>query len=55
MKLLQCYVDNIITTALMEDINYIDAAADNLIVSEEKLFVNLTFFFFNIWINVYYS
>ena len=31
MKLLQCYVDNIITTALMEDINYVDAAADNLI------------------------
>ena len=34
MKLLQCYVDNIITTALMEDINYIDAAADNLIPPE---------------------
>lgn len=31
MKLLQCYIDNIITTALMEDINYIDVAADNLI------------------------
>ena len=31
MKLLQCYIDNIINTALMEDINYIDAAADNLI------------------------
>lgn len=31
MKLLQCYIDNIITNALMEDINYIDAAADNLI------------------------
>lgn len=31
MKLLQCYIDNIITTALTEDINYIDAAADNLI------------------------
>ena len=36
MKLLQCYIDNIITTALMEDINYIDAAADNLIPSEHK-------------------
>ena len=36
MKLLQCYVDNIITTALMEDINYIDAAADNLIPEEHK-------------------
>ena len=34
MKLLQCYIDNIITTALMEDINYIDAAADNLIPPE---------------------
>ena len=34
MKLLQCYIDNIITTALMEDINYIDAAADNLIPEE---------------------
>lgn len=31
MKLLQCYIDNIITNAIMEDINYIDAAADNLI------------------------
>lgn len=38
MKLLQCYVDNIITTALMEDINYIDVAADNLIPSEHKSF-----------------
>ncbi|MDE6538831.1 MAG: carboxylating nicotinate-nucleotide diphosphorylase [Ruminococcus sp.] len=36
MKLLQCYVDNIITTALMEDINYIDVAADNLIPDEHK-------------------
>ncbi|MBE6863232.1 MAG: carboxylating nicotinate-nucleotide diphosphorylase [Ruminococcus flavefaciens] len=36
MKLLQCYVDNIITTALMEDINYIDAAADNLIPEDHK-------------------
>lgn len=36
MKLLQCYVDNIITTALMEDINYIDAAADNLIPPEHE-------------------
>lgn len=36
MKLLQCYVDNIITTALMEDINYIDAAADNLILPEHE-------------------
>ncbi|MDE5583412.1 MAG: carboxylating nicotinate-nucleotide diphosphorylase [Ruminococcus sp.] len=36
MKLLQCYVDNIITTALTEDINYIDAAADNLIPPEHK-------------------
>lgn len=36
MKLLQCYIDNIITTALMEDINYMDAAADNLIPSEHK-------------------
>ena len=36
MKLLQCYIDNIITTALMEDINYIDAAADNLIPAEHK-------------------
>lgn len=34
--LLQCYIDNIITTALMEDINYIDAAADNLIPPEHK-------------------
>ncbi|MDE5835008.1 MAG: nicotinate-nucleotide diphosphorylase (carboxylating), partial [Ruminococcus sp.] len=36
MKLLQCYVDNIITTALMEDINYIDVASDNLIPEEHK-------------------
>lgn len=36
MKLLQCYVDNIITTALMEDINYIDASADNLIPEEHR-------------------
>lgn len=36
MKLLQCYVDNIITIALMEDINYIDAAADNLIPEEHR-------------------
>ncbi|MDE6775798.1 MAG: carboxylating nicotinate-nucleotide diphosphorylase [Ruminococcus sp.] len=36
MKLLQCYIDNIITTSLMEDINYIDAAADNLIPPEHK-------------------
>ncbi|MDE5862697.1 MAG: carboxylating nicotinate-nucleotide diphosphorylase, partial [Ruminococcus sp.] len=36
MKLLQCYVDNIITTALMEDINYIDASADNLIPEDHK-------------------
>lgn len=36
MKLLQCYIDNIISTALMEDINYIDAAADNLISPEHK-------------------
>ena len=36
MKLLQCYIDNIINTALMEDINYIDAAADNLIPPEHK-------------------
>ncbi len=36
MKLLQCYIDNIITTALMEDINYIDAAADNLIFPEHR-------------------
>ena len=36
MKLLQCYIDNIITTALMEDINYIDEAADNLIPEEHK-------------------
>ncbi len=36
MKLLQCYIDNIITTALMEDINYIDAAADNLISPEHR-------------------
>lgn len=36
MKLLQCYIDNIITTALMEDINYIDAAADNLIPPEHE-------------------
>lgn len=36
MKLLQCYIDNIITNALMEDINYIDAAADNLIPPEHK-------------------
>ncbi len=36
MRLLQCYVDNIITTALMEDINYIDAAADNLIPTEHE-------------------
>ncbi|MDE7137012.1 MAG: carboxylating nicotinate-nucleotide diphosphorylase [Ruminococcus sp.] len=36
MKLLQCYIDNIITSALMEDINYIDAAADNLIPEEHR-------------------
>lgn len=36
MKLLQCYIDNIITTALMEDINYVDAAADNLIPEEHR-------------------
>lgn len=36
MKLLQCYVDNIITTALMEDINYIDVSADNLIPEGHK-------------------
>ncbi|MBQ3884785.1 MAG: carboxylating nicotinate-nucleotide diphosphorylase [Ruminococcus sp.] len=36
MKLLQCYIDNIIKTALMEDINYIDAAADNLIPADHK-------------------
>ncbi len=36
MKLLQCYIDNIINTALMEDINYIDAAADNLIPPEHQ-------------------
>ncbi len=36
MKLLQCYIDNIITTALMEDINYIDAAADNLIPENHR-------------------
>ena len=36
MKLLQCYIDNIITTALMEDINYIDAAADNLIPEDHR-------------------
>ncbi len=36
MKLLQCYIDNIINTALMEDINYMDAAADNLIPPEHK-------------------
>ncbi|MDD6058773.1 MAG: carboxylating nicotinate-nucleotide diphosphorylase [Ruminococcus sp.] len=36
MKLLQCYIDNIITTALMEDINYTDAAADNLIPEEHR-------------------
>lgn len=36
MKLLQCYIDNIITTALMEDINYMDAAADNLIPEDHR-------------------
>lgn len=36
MKLLQCYIDSIITTALTEDINYIDEAADNLIPPEHK-------------------
>ena len=36
MKLLQCYIDNIITSALMEDINYIDAAADNLIPEDHR-------------------
>jgi hypothetical protein len=36
MKLLQCYIDNIITTALMEDINYIDAATDLLIEEEQQ-------------------
>ena len=36
MKLLQCYIDNIINTALMEDINYIDEAADNLISPEHR-------------------
>ncbi len=34
MKLLQCYIDDLIKTALMEDINYMDAAADNLIPPE---------------------
>ncbi len=33
---MQCYIDNIINTALMEDINYIDAAADNLIPPEHR-------------------
>lgn len=36
MKLLQCYIDNIINTALAEDINYIDAAADNLIPEDHR-------------------
>lgn len=36
MKLLQCYIDNIINTSLMEDINYIDEAADNLISPEHR-------------------
>ena len=36
MKLLQCYIDNIINTALMEDINYIDEADDNLISPEHR-------------------
>lgn len=36
MKLLQCYIDDLIKTALMEDINYMDAAADNLIPPEHK-------------------
>ena len=36
MKLLQCYVDDIIKTALLEDINYIDVSADNLIPEELK-------------------
>ncbi len=36
MKLLQCYIDNIITAALMEDINYTDAAADNLIPEDHR-------------------
>lgn len=36
MKLLQCYIDNIITTALNEDINYIDVSADNLIPAGHK-------------------
>ncbi len=36
MKLLQCYIDRIITTALEEDINYIDAASDNLITPDMK-------------------
>ncbi|MCM1529098.1 MAG: carboxylating nicotinate-nucleotide diphosphorylase [Alistipes sp.] len=36
MKLLQFYIDDIIKTALMEDINYMDAAADNLIPPEHK-------------------
>ena len=36
MKMLKCYVDNIINTALMEDINYIDAAADNLIPADHR-------------------
>lgn len=36
MKLLQCYIDDLIKTALMEDINYMDAAADNLIPPEHQ-------------------
>ena len=31
MKLTQAYIDNIINTALNEDINYIDVTTDNLI------------------------
>ena len=36
MKLSQMYIDNIINTALMEDINYIDVTTDNLIDDSHK-------------------
>lgn len=36
MKLTNSYIDNIINTALAEDINYIDVTTDNLLSSEHK-------------------
>ena len=35
MKLTQAYIDNVINTALNEDINYIDVTTDNLIPEDD--------------------